>query len=172
MMGRAGGGGGKFSLPSPLNEPPDFPSPPSRQRRDSSLPECFRPKTWETPILNVPLQKRKKRSCAAPPPSTSEPTYPQKCPAGAFSRPGCSRSVNMIIILKHHSGVGPGYPPRPLQSPALARDGLPGGGGGHGRQVTVSRGGGGDCKGTMSLSEVFSKIGSSHSQNWSSTSGV
>ena len=41
------------------------------------------------------------------------------------------------------------------------------------RQVTVSRGGGGgDCKGTGSLSEVFSKIGSSHSQNRSSTSGV
>ena len=39
------------------------------------------------------------------------------------------------------------YPFPPLQTPGLARDGLPGGGGGDGRQVTVSRGGGGDCKG-------------------------
>ena len=39
------------------------------------------------------------------------------------------------------------YPPPPLQTPGLARDGLPGGGG-DGRQVTVSwGGGGGDCKG-------------------------
>ena len=38
------------------------------------------------------------------------------------------------------------YVPPPLQTPGLARDGLPGGGG-DGRQVTVSRGGGGDCKG-------------------------
>ena len=38
------------------------------------------------------------------------------------------------------------YPFPPLQTPGLARDGLPGGGG-DGRQVTVSRGGGGDCKG-------------------------
>ena len=34
------------------------------------------------------------------------------------------------------------YPPPPLQSPGVARDGLPGGGG-DGHQVTVSRGGGG-----------------------------
>ena len=39
------------------------------------------------------------------------------------------------------------YPPPPLQTPGLARGGLPGGGRGEdGRQVTVSRGGG-DCKG-------------------------
>ena len=34
------------------------------------------------------------------------------------------------------------YPPPPLQTPGLARDSLPGGEGGDGRQVTVSRGGG------------------------------
>ena len=38
------------------------------------------------------------------------------------------------------SGTTEGYPP-PLQTPRLARDGLPGGGGGDGHQVTVSRGG-------------------------------
>ena len=35
------------------------------------------------------------------------------------------------------------YPTPPLQTPGLACDGLPGGGGGDGRQVTLSRGGGG-----------------------------
>ena len=34
-------------------------------------------------------------------------------------------------------------PRPPLQTPGLARNGLPGGGGGDGRQVTVSPGGGG-----------------------------
>ena len=50
------------------------------------------------------------------------------------------------------------YPPPPLQTPGLACDGLPGGGGGggDGRQVTVSRGGGGDCKGISRQSVVNS----------------
>ena len=37
-----------------------------------------------------------------------------------------------------HNNLAP-----PLQTPGLARDGLPGGGGGDSRQVTVSWGGGG-----------------------------
>ena len=42
-----------------------------------------------------------------------------------------------------HVQKGQNYPFPPLQTAGLARDGLPGGGGGDGRQVTVSRGGGG-----------------------------
>ena len=49
--------------------------------------------------------------------------------------------------------AAPKYPPPPLQTPGLARDGLPGGGG-DGRQVTVSRGGGGDCKGILGQTVV------------------
>ena len=39
-----------------------------------------------------------------------------------------------------------GYPPPPLQSPGVARDGLPGGGGRRSPSDGVP-GGGGDCKG-------------------------
>ena len=57
---------------------------------------------------------------------------------------GVSRRDTFHATLRNMSK----YPPPPLQSPGVARDGLPGGGGGDGHQVTVSRGGGGgDCKG-------------------------
>ena len=57
----------------------------------------------------------------------------------------------MNVCLAHYlcikylgSSILVSYPPPPSQTPGLARDGLPcGGGGGEGRQVTVSRGGGG-----------------------------
>ena len=39
------------------------------------------------------------------------------------------------------------YPPPPLQSPGVARDGLPGGGGRRSPSDGVPGGGGGDCKG-------------------------
>ena len=65
-------------------------------------------------------------------------------------------------------------PPRPpLAISRVSAQQSPGlGGGGRSPSDGLPLGGGGGCKGTGSLSEVFSKIGSSHSQNWSSTSGV
>ena len=61
-------------------------------------------------------------------------------------------------------GVQVSYPPPPLQSPVVARDGLPGGGGRRSPSDGVPGGGGGDCKGISRQTVVPSTDASK--ENW------